>query len=108
MYIGDGINDILCLQESTLGVSINSTSELNRLASDIILLQPDLTNILIFIKILKTGNLFIKICIMWAFIYNIAMIPFASGIFYNYFIEIPPYAASVAMSGSSLIVVFTA
>ena len=56
-----------------------------------------------------------KICIFWAFSYNIIMIPFASGnfkiikgMFYSYNLVIPAYLSAFAMSMSSLMVIFTA
>jgi len=38
MMIGDGLNDILSLQEAGIGVSINAKSELNLIASDVIVI----------------------------------------------------------------------
>lgn len=38
MMVGDGLNDILSLEEASLGVSINAKSELNLIASDIVIL----------------------------------------------------------------------
>ena len=79
MYIGDGLNDILCLQESTIGVSINAQSLLNLVASDVVLLNSDLMKVVQTFQILNNGNLFIWICIFWAFSYKIVMLPFAAG-----------------------------
>lgn len=39
MMIGDGLNDIPCLQEAAIGVSINAKSELNLNAADVIILS---------------------------------------------------------------------
>lgn len=43
--VGDGLNDILSLEEACLGVSINAKSELNLMASDIVVLNENLWKI---------------------------------------------------------------
>lgn len=45
MMIGDGLNDILSLQESSVGVSINAKSELNLLACDVVALNENIWKI---------------------------------------------------------------
>ena len=37
--IGDGMNDILSIQEACVGVSINAKSEMNLIASDVVILN---------------------------------------------------------------------
>lgn len=56
MMIGDGLNDILSLEEATLGVSINAKSELNLLASDIVVLKEDLWSIVLIFELLEKSR----------------------------------------------------
>ena len=66
IMVGDGLNDIPCLQEAAIGVSINAKSELNINASDIIMLSENLFKILAMVKLLERGNTFININLFWA------------------------------------------
>lgn len=105
IMVGDGLNDIPCLQEAAIGVSINAKSELNINASDIIMLSENLYKILAMVKLLERGNTFININLFWAFLYNITIMPVVAGVFYSYDITISPVWSSVAMSCSSILVV---
>lgn len=42
---------------------------------------------------------------MWAFAYNIFMLPMSAGVFYSMHMAMSPTVSSAAMSGSSLVVV---
>ena len=78
IMIGDGLNDIPCLQEAGIGISINAKSELNINAADVVILSENLYKILALIRFLKMGNHFIKLNLFWAFAYNIIAIPVAA------------------------------
>lgn len=103
--IGDGLNDIPCLQEAGIGISINAKSELNINAADVVILSENLYKILALIRFLKRANLFINLNLFWAFAYNIVIMPIVAGAFYHWDIFVSPVWSSVAMSGSSLFVV---
>jgi P-type E1-E2 ATPase len=103
--VGDGLNDIPCLQEAGIGISINAKSELNINAADVVILSENLHKILALIRFLRKGNLFIKINLFWAFIYNIIVMPVVAGAFYSLGIFVSPIWSAIAMSCSSLLVV---
>ncbi|KAM3127424.1 hypothetical protein pb186bvf_020457 [Paramecium bursaria] len=105
MMIGDGLNDILSLQQACVGVSINAKSELNLIASDVILLNSNLWSIVILIQLMKTANRYVLINLIWAFGYNLFMAPIAAGVFHNQGFTINPMISSMAMSFSSILVV---
>lgn len=105
IMIGDGLNDIPCLQEAGIGISINAKSELNINAADVVILSENLYKILALIRFLKKGNLFIKLNLFWAFAYNIVIMPIVAGVFFHWDIFVSPVWSSIAMSGSSLFVV---
>lgn len=105
MMIGDGLNDILSLQEADIGVSINTKSNLNLAVSDVILLNENLWKIVSLFKLLDSSRKVIYINLFWAFLYNLLMIPMATGVFYSLNIHIQPVTACFFMSLSSLVVV---
>ena len=50
----------------------------------------------------------IKMNFLWAFIYNVTLIPIAAGIFYpNFAVSLSPILASIAMSLSSISVILS-
>ena len=73
MMIGDGLNDVLSLKEAGVGVSINAKSELNLMASDVIILNENLWKIVVLFKLMNAANLVVYINLIWAFAYNIIM-----------------------------------
>ena len=107
--IGDGVNDILSLSEADFGISFNSNSQLNLIASDIIFVKQDLRLILSLLKLSKLTYIFIWINLFWACIYNLSMLPIASGLFHFFWkVEITPTGSSFSMLCSSLLILITA
>lgn len=108
MMVGDGINDAPSLSLADIGISLNSAIDIAADSSDVILMRNDLNAIYnLFIISKKTlsnikGNLF------WAFFYNICMIPIASGLLEFINISMNPMLAGLAMTLSSLTVIFNA
>ena len=54
--IGDGLNDVLSLREAGVGVSINAKSELNLMASDVIILNDNLWKIPTLFNLMNLAN----------------------------------------------------
>ena len=106
MMVGDGINDAPSLASASIGVSINSGTDIAGDAADVILMRDDLSKIITLLKISKKTITIIKQNLFWAFIYNILMIPIAIGLFKSFNISISPMIASISMTISSLCVVF--
>jgi len=105
MMIGDGLNDILSIQEASVGISINAKSELNLLASDIVILNENLWKIVHVFNLMRYARMFIIFNLIWAFAYNLFITPVAGGAFYYFGFTISPLISSAAMSGSSVVVV---
>ena len=74
-------------------------------AADVIILSENLHKILALVRLLRRGNLFIRINLFWAFGYNVVVMPVVAGIFYPFGILVSPMWSAIAMSCSSLIVV---
>ena len=106
MMIGDGINDAPSLANATIGVSLNSATDIAADSASVLLLKDDLTKIVDLFNISKNTLRIIKQNLFWAFFYNICMIPIAIGILKPFNIVLNPMIASLAMMLSSLTVVF--
>lgn len=108
MMCGDGINDSPALASSSIGVSVNSGTDIAMDSSDVILTRNDLNSILNLINISKKTIRNIKQNLFWAFFYNSLMIPIAMGLLGKWGVTINPMIASLAMVISSLTVTLNA
>lgn len=106
MMLGDGINDAPSLANADIGVSISNATDIAIDSSDVILLNDDLEKINHLLKISKHTLRNIKQNLFWAFFYNVLMIPMALGFIPG--VNLNPMLASLAMTISSLTVIFNA
>ena len=105
MMVGDGINDAPSLTLSSIGVSLKGAVDIATNSSDVIISNNNLLKIIDLINNGKSTIKNIKQNLFWAFIYNICMIPLASGIFG---LSINPMIACLMMILSSLTVTINA
>lgn len=105
LMVGDGINDAPSLSSATIGVSINSATDIAVDSSDVILINDNLEKIPLLLTISKKTIRIIKQNLFWAFFYNLCMLPIAIGLFKFLSISMNPMFASIAMTISSLTVI---
>ena len=97
--IGDGVNDAAALAKADVGIALSDGADVAAEASDITVIGGDFRKSVKAIQIARKTSSTILSNLVWACIYNTALLPLAAaGV-------MPPVAAAGAMSLSSLCVV---
>lgn len=102
MMVGDGINDVPVLAGADIALAVNEASDLAKTNADAMLTNGRLETLLTaFDAAGKTRRIIIQ-NISWALLYNLTALPVAAAGY------VPPWAAAIGMSVSSLLVVSNA
>ncbi len=102
MMVGDGINDVPVLSQADVSVAMAKATGLAQTHADCLLLKDTLQPLVTLFKKTKTTRRIIRQNLLFSLLYNVIALPIAAmGL-------IPPWAAALGMSASSLIVVLNA
>jgi len=106
---GDGINDAAALAQADLGIAIGTGADVAIAASDITLVGGDLRSIVSAIALSRRTVSTMRQGLVWAFAYNVLLIPVAAGALYAWDeLLLDPVLASAAMVMSSISVLSNA
>ncbi len=101
-FVGDGMNDAPALTMAYVGFAVNSGHDVALDASDVTLMSAELKLVVDALDLSKATLTNIKLNFLWAFSYNIILIPVAS------FGFLDPTLAGIGMAFSSIMVVLNA
>ncbi|KKL69755.1 hypothetical protein LCGC14_2111750, partial [marine sediment metagenome] len=102
IMVGDGINDVPVLSGADASVALGDATDFARIHADSILLSSNLDTLPKAITLARRTRRVIQQNLGWALCYNLLALPLAAAGM------IPPWAAAIGMSASSLLVVLNA
>jgi Cu2+-exporting ATPase len=102
LMLGDGINDIPILSGADVSVAMAMASDLAQTRADAVLLNSRLAVLIEAVNLAGKTHKIMQQNLRYSLLYNLLALPLAAAGL------VPPWAAAIGMTASSLIVIFNA